>query len=327
MSDDLIAAFDSVVAEGVGNAPEVVNLNGNRHMGDDLPDFEAAAESTDILGIKEDDSDGGDDSEISETDEVSDDQNDDALDTDDELDATDEAFDFDSIKEKPVKVTVNGETFEVPLSELRNGYMRQSDYTRKTQQVAADMQVIQWARELQEGFRADPQAAIEYLASQFGVKTGSQPDPWQALVDEDPTLEPLVTTIRQQEQSLNELRRNAQHSDQERMNAQVQSELNDMKSKYSDFDPQQVLPIAIENGLNMEKAYKLWKVDQLDTSSAAQEEAAVKAAAVAAAREKARSAQKKVSSSGASRTAAADDGWKKFDSFEELFEYESSKRT
>jgi len=132
MPDDLLDIFETSLVEGGDqDTVEVLSRNANVHLGDDdgfTLDASDDSEVDEDLDIDDDGADAEDDGEVVE-------------------DATDE-FDFDSIKDKSVKVTVNGETFEVPLAELRNGYMRQSDYTRKTQQVAADADTIRWAREM-----------------------------------------------------------------------------------------------------------------------------------------------------------------------------------
>lgn len=46
-----------------------------------------------------------------------------------------------------IEVTVQGETFEVPFSELRSGYERQSDYTRKTQVLAEERRSLDTERQ------------------------------------------------------------------------------------------------------------------------------------------------------------------------------------
>jgi|688.fasta_scaffold71967_2 hypothetical protein len=304
MSDDLLTAFDEVMSDGGdsgSDSVETLSRNANVYMGDE--DFTP---------------DGGeDDSEIDGLDIDSD--VDDAVDDDDVTsDATDDGFDFDSIKDKTVPVTVNGETFEVPLAELRNGYMRQADYTRKTQQVAADADTLRWAREMQEAFRVDPVGSVRYLQEQLGL-ADQEDDPLEGV---DPEMQPIVAELWRTRQELDELRQRTEQFDQERVNASVQAELESMVSKYPDFDAQNVLPIALENGLRMEQAYKLWKADQLVADQATQEVARRKAEQAAAQREKARKATKQVSR-GASRVAAdAQDDWKRFDSFEDIFEYE-----
>lgn len=301
MPDDLLDIFETSLVEGGDqDTVEVLSRNANVHMGDDdsftLDESDDDSEVDEDLDIDNDETDADDDGEVVE-------------------DATDE-FDFDSIKDKPVKVTVNGETFEVPLAELRNGYMRQADYTRKTQQVAADADTIRWAREMQEAFRVDPAGSIRYLQEQFGYL--DEPDP---LADIDPEMQPIVAELWRTQQQLIELQQKQEQIDQERVNNQVRAELDQMKSKYSDFDPLEVLPIAIDNGLSMETAYKVWKADRVQAESETQRVAREKAEQAAAQREKARRAKSQTTRS-KPMAAEADDSWKKFDSFEDIFAYE-----
>lgn len=299
MSEDLYAAFESVMADGGDDSgPEVLSRNANVHFGDD--DTDTTVE-TDVEV---------DDSEVDDSQDID-------FDTDDGLedqdDAPEDTFDFDSIKDKTVSVTVNGETFEVPLTELRNGYMRQADYTRKTQQIAAQNELVRWAQDLQEALTSDPKGTIKFFQEQFGLLDDDG-------ISDDPELGPIVKELRETRRELAELRQSQQVQVQERVNMEVQSELNQMKSKYADFDPLQVLPIAIDNGLTMEMAYKVWKADRVDQESAAQEAARRKAEQAAVKRDKARAATKKVPA--VKTKAESDDSWKSFDSFEDIFAYE-----
>lgn len=312
---DLDSIFDSVVTDG-GDQTEVPVLSQNAtiHMGDDTT-------SSDAGDLEFDDVELEDDSVLDETDDETD--VDETLDIDD--DATIDEFDFETVKDKLVPVTVNGETFEVPLAELRNGYMRQSDYTRKTQQLAADGEVVRWAKVLQDGFKTDPQGVIQYLASQYGVALTNEPDPWQELVETDPSLTPLVERVRQQEQELAELRRIAQTTEQDRETAAVRAELNEVQAKYPDFDPAQVIPVALQNGVRLEQAYKLWKADQLLSAKVEDASAKQKAEEAAARREKARAAKAKVSQGASKSKATPDDKALKFDSFEDILNHELNR--
>jgi len=303
MSNDLMTMFDEASTETDSVVEDSLSQNANVHLGDD--DIETSV-------------DVSDDSEVDDTDEDIDEQDDAGSDSDD---APEDVFDFDSIKDKTVSVTVNGETFEVPLAELRNGYMRQADYTRKTQQVAADADVLKWAREMQEAFRVDPAGSIRYLQEQFGLQTQNA-DPFE---DVDPEVKPIVDELRRTQQELAELRRQSQSLQASRVDAEVQAELDSMRSRYQDFDPMQVLPIAIENGLSMDKAYKLWKADKLEVDLRIAEEARIKAEKAAASREKARKAKATVVAGSSKQVADADDSWKRFDSFEDIFAYEVEK--
>lgn len=305
-TDDLLAMFEETVSDSTGSEDTgELSSNANIYMGDDDIEVSDAVEVSDV------------DSEI---DSIEDTDVDDLAESDDD-DAPADVFDFDSIKDKTISVTVQGETFEVPLSELRNGYMRQADYTRKTQQVAADAKVVQWAHDLQEAFKNDPQGSIRFLQQQFGVLDSDVDDPYEFL---DPEFKPIVNELQQTKQQLAELQRQQQQVSEQRAIAEAQSELEFMKSKYSDFDPMQVLPIAIDNGLPMDMAYKLWKADQLESQSAAEAAAKAKAEKAAASRDKARQVSKTVAK-GSNKAASADDSWKQFDSFEEIFAYEVNR--
>lgn len=300
MSDDLYAIYENTISEGgedTGDS-DTLSRNANVHYGDETETEQVEVEQVDVI-------EDNDDEDITQ-------DTDDGL--EDSEDAPEDTFDFDSIKDKTVDITVNGETVQVPLAELRNGYMRQSDYTRKTQQLAADRELIQWAHEMQEAFRVDPAGSLRYLQEQLGLQDDKQ------YSELDPEFEPIVNELKQTRRELAELKRQQEQAAWDRVNVEVQSELSQMKSRYQDFDPTLVLPIAIENGLSMEMAYKVWKADHIQSETAAQEAARRKAEQAATKREQARKASTKVPQS---RTKAeADDSWKKFDSFEDIFAYE-----
>lgn len=316
---DLGDIFDSAFAEG-GDAgvDDVIPPNATIWFGDD--DDPAPDEDGDDADTESDEDDESEDDADGEPDE-----DDDLEDIDDNADATADGFDFESVKDEQVEVTVNGETFKVPLAELRNGYMRQADYTRKTQALAADAEVVRWAKVLRENIQTNPVGVVQYMAEQLGLVVSEPNDPWGELVENDPSLEPLVQRLKQQEQTIAELSRQTQTTAAEREQAAVRAELNEVQSKYPDFDPQQVIPIAIQNGVKLEAAYKIWKADKL-TSESAQAEAARKAAEEAATRrEKARAAKRKVSSGASKQKAQGTDEWMKFDSFEDILSHELNR--
>lgn len=57
----------------------------------------------------------------------------------------------------------------VSLQELKDGYQRQADYTRKTQQVAEDRKANEKAVGLWEALQAQPEAVVRQLAAQVGL--------------------------------------------------------------------------------------------------------------------------------------------------------------
>lgn len=71
--------------------------------------------------------------------------------------------------------TVNG-TQQVPLGQLRDGFMRQADYTRKTQEVAALRTKLGTAADFLGQYEQDPQAFARAIAVEQGlIYQGDQP--------------------------------------------------------------------------------------------------------------------------------------------------------
>jgi hypothetical protein len=74
-------------------------------------------------------------------------------------------------------VSVPGRAEPVPLGELRNGYMRQADYTRKTQELAEQQRQLEAQMtpddrgnaELWESMKEDPIGTVRYLARHLGA--------------------------------------------------------------------------------------------------------------------------------------------------------------
>lgn len=73
-----------------------------------------------------------------------------------------------------VEVTVDGSTQNVPLSEVRDGYMRQADYTRKTQDVARERKMLETAARFYNAFEEDQVGFARAVASRVGLIDPSQ---------------------------------------------------------------------------------------------------------------------------------------------------------
>lgn len=78
-------------------------------------------------------------------------------------------FDIDSVSDQMVKVKVDGEELDVPLGELRSGYMRQSAFTQRTQQLAQERDRLQAAETLATAYENDPIGTVRFLADQHGM--------------------------------------------------------------------------------------------------------------------------------------------------------------
>lgn len=141
-------------------------------------------------------------------------------------------------QEEPEKIKIDGlgEFTVDEIKEFRNGYMRQSDYTRKTQEIARQKQEIEALR---------TQATIQnpaFAGSPIAQRTQTpQTD--------------LETRLIQLEQSV---------ADKE-----LDNMLTDLKTKYPDFDEVKVLNTAYEKGLtDLEFVYKsLREPEQVNVDS------------------------------------------------------------
>jgi hypothetical protein len=96
-----------------------------------------------------------------------------------------------------VTVRIDGKDVEVPLSELKNGYQRQADYTRKTmeaaeQRKAAEAQISQ-AQQERQAYAANLQRMQAQLE---GALQQQQQTNWEELLQSDP-----VEYLRQQHQA------------------------------------------------------------------------------------------------------------------------------
>lgn len=76
------------------------------------------------------------------------------------------------------KVVLPGIDEEVPLSEMKDGYLRQADYTKKTQRLAEDRKAFEAehsaALQLMKALEADPAGTAAALAVKVGLITEDQ---------------------------------------------------------------------------------------------------------------------------------------------------------
>jgi cytochrome oxidase Cu insertion factor (SCO1/SenC/PrrC family) len=111
-----------------------------------------------------------------------------------EPEGEEESEETDGEEEELYAVTVNGEEVAVSLDELLSGYSRQSDYTRKTQEIAGDRKEMealqqQYNSEVQQ-IQQERQQYMEALTNIISNNSGelekfSNID-WNALREDDP---------------------------------------------------------------------------------------------------------------------------------------------
>ena len=154
-----------------------VNVPAETDGAPQTPDMIVADKFDDLLGTRP----NPQTEEVDEpTDEYEDDVQDEEEETEEEVEAAEPEL---------YKVIIDGEEVEVSLDELQKGYSRQSDYTRKTQQLAQQ-------RKEAEALQQDYAQRVQQL-NQFAQQIQQQPDipepqwtsdpqAWERLRHEDP---------------------------------------------------------------------------------------------------------------------------------------------
>jgi len=174
-----------------------------------------------------------------------------------------EYVNVDEIGDRYVKVKVDGQELDVPVKEALSGYQRQADYTRKTQELAAQRESLQYAATLAEALQADPQGTLDLLSRHFGAAPAANQMPSEDFELMDPI-----------ERQVYELNQKVQTFEQAQAQQELEREINRLSSKYQDFNASEVINHALRTGVtDLEAAYKQVAYDRL-----AQEVAAIRGA-------------------------------------------------
>lgn len=143
-------------------------------------------------------------------------------------------------------VKVDGEDRQVSQSELLNGYQRQADYTRKTQELAVERERLQQAETIAQALESDPEGTLKALSSAFGVSENPNPvshDEWDE--PEDPMAQRLARIEAQLNQQASASRQQA-----------LDKEVTTLKGRYGDFNESELFSHALKNRIpNLEAAY------------------------------------------------------------------------
>lgn len=124
-----------------------------------------------------------DDGEEDTDDESADDEDEDP-DLYDE-DAEEEASEQELSDDTTIKVKIDGKESEVTLAELRNGYSRTADYTRKATALAEQRKALEADTETIRSERALYEELLPKLRQQLEQQAIQEPN-WDNLYDEDP---------------------------------------------------------------------------------------------------------------------------------------------
>jgi hypothetical protein len=185
-----------------------------------------------------------------------------------------EFLEAETVESEPVEALFEVDGSPITADEAKNGYLRQADYTRKTQELAEQRRQLQNAEILQSALQRDPQATLRALADAYNVplttptsQSASTPDEgfWGGDDDDapatvnDPRLDDLVQWRQQQEFAAAQ--------------AQIKNELATLESQYGEFDRSEVLRFALDNGFpDVTAAFKAMQFDTVQAELARRNE-------------------------------------------------------
>jgi hypothetical protein len=166
-----------------------------------------------------------------------------------------EYVDLDGFGDKYVKVKIDGEELDVPLSEAVSGYQRQADYTRKTQELASQRENLQRAATIADALERDPMGTLDVLGRYYGA---NQPFANQQMPEPEPEFtDPL-------ERQVWELNQKIASFEQSQAQQELEREVSRLQTTYPDFNPVEVITAALQAGTdNLEAVYKQMAYDKL----------------------------------------------------------------
>ena len=153
-----------------------------------------------------------------------------------ETEGTAEQDDDNSFDILTATVEVDGE--EKTVEEMRNGYLRQQDYTRKTQQLAEARKEMDVEFEELHRERAQYAQMLPALQERWQQPVEQEPD-WDTLYDTDPTMAAKAERQWRKQQEERQAQLQAVEAERQRMAGLEQQRLEQMQSQY--FEQQREL--------------------------------------------------------------------------------------
>lgn len=160
----------------------------------------------------------------------------------DEPEGDTELHDSQDDDEPKFTVTVDGDEVEVTLEELTKSYMRQSDYTRKTQDVARQREEAAAALRLYTALQENPQATLAALAQHLGTED----------TDDDGDLDPVEQRLQQHEQFI-------EQQEERQFMEWLTTEVGQLSTEFGEeIDPTELAEFAVERNVpDLRAAYLL----------------------------------------------------------------------
>lgn len=124
------------------------------------------------------------------------------------------------------KVTLSDGTI-IDLEEMERGYLRQSDYTKKTQELSRQRDELSEAGQLLAALESDPKGTLEALRRHLLVDEPDESD-----------LDPMEAELKDHREFIEQQRANA-------LQQEVEAELGLLAEQYGEFDWNAVLEFAV----------------------------------------------------------------------------------
>lgn len=147
-----------------------------------------------------------------------------------ETDADQERTEETTEEDDPVvTVKIDGKDVEVKLSELKNGYQRQADYTRKTMEVSEQRKAAEAEAQKARAERETYAHNLSRLQAQLeGVLQEQQKIDWEALIQSDP-----VEYLKQKHLAeARQAKLNQVQAEQQRIAAQMKAEAEEAQARH-----------------------------------------------------------------------------------------------
>lgn len=161
-----------------------------------------------------------------------------------------------SVSDSPsYTVKIDGQEVSVTIDELLKGYQRQSDYTRKTQALAAERQQMEELAMLANALNTDPAGTIQLLQEAYGLTKAEATQMAEEMDPEEARWQQVESFMQQQQ--------NAQRQ------AMIDRDIANLKAQYGDFDEMELVKHAVENRIpNLRAAFADLRFSQLEAAKA-----------------------------------------------------------
>ena len=178
-----------------------------------------------------------------------------------------------------VRVKVGGDEVEVPLREALDGYSRTADYTRKTQELAAQRQQAEYALTLQRALETQPEETLRLLARRAGIELGQsppqqreQPSYDDGLDDEPSYSDPVQRRLDEQQAIISQLMEQREREQADRV---LRTAISGLQGRYQADQAtiRQVIQTALQSNMGPESFDMIYKNIAFDRAHTAREQA------------------------------------------------------